>query len=427
LLTKSSPNGTTPLDDGNAATSDLQEVAAYLQVAVDALRAAGVNKIVQVDQLDTLQRNKDLAGLVNGIDLVIAGGGHEYMKDANDVPGTNAGHTTLAADAYPILTAGADGKPVLIVTTDTEYSYLGRLLVGFDSNGELITSSLNSLVNGAYPAENAVLETAWNAASGTAPSIIAASPMAFGVKAITNAINTVVTSKEGTIYGYTNVYLEGDRVFGRTQEVNLGDITADANAFKARAALGLPQTGAIFSLKNGGGIRASIGAIDGNGGKVAPVAITGVKPAGAISQLDIENALRFDNKLMVFDTTPQGLLNILNFAAGLSSGSSQQNGGYPQIGNLRFAYDYALPAGQRVRSIALYNEAGQLVAPIVANGNILPGAPAKIQCVTLNFMAGNSAGVDAPGGDGYLHQGQWQQLPLPPHQRHALRHRSTRP
>jgi len=391
LLSKSSPNGTVPKDDGNAGTTDLQEVAAYLQGAVNALQALGVNKIIQLDQLDTLDRNKDLAGLVSGIDIVVAGGGHEYMKDANDVLGSNAGHTTPAADAYPIQTTGLDGKPVLIVTTDTEYSYLGRLVVDFDNNGELIISSLDSVINGAYPAEATVLESVYG--SGTAATIIAGSPMASGVKAITDAINTVVSTKEGNVFGYTNVYLEGDRVFGRTQEVNLGDITADANAAKARTALGVAETGAVFSLKNGGGIRASVGAVNGSGVKVAPVAIPGVKSAGAISQLDIENALRFDNKLMVFETNPQGLLNILNFAAGLSSGSGQQNGGYPQIGNLRFSYNYSLAAGQRVRSVALYNEAGQVVAPIVSNGIILPGAPATIRCVTLNFMA--------QGGDSY--------------------------
>ena len=329
--------------------------------------------------------------MVSGIDVVVAGGGHEYMKDANDVLGTNAGHTTPASDAYPIQTTGLDGKPVLIVTTDTEYSYLGRLVVEFDTNGELVLSGLDDVINGAYPAEATVLESVYG--SGTAASIIAASPMATGVKAITDAINTVISTKEGTVYGYTNVYLEGDRVFGRTQEVNLGDITADANALVARTALGLDNAAAVFSLKNGGGIRASVGAIAGNGAKVAPTAIPGVKAAGAISQLDIENALRFDNKLMVFETTPQGLLNILNFTAGLSSGPSQQSGGYPQIGGLRYSFDYSLAAGQRVRSVALYNEAGQIVAPIVANGNILPGAPGTIQCVILNFTAN--------GGDSY--------------------------
>jgi len=40
----------------------------------------------------------------------------------------------------------------------------------------------------------------------------------------------VVTVKDGTKFGFSNVYMEGDRVFGRAQEVNLGDITADARS-----------------------------------------------------------------------------------------------------------------------------------------------------------------------------------------------------
>src|SRR5690606_19235295 len=104
----------------------------------------------------------------------------------------------------------------------------------------------------------------------------------------------------------------GDRTAGRVQETNLGDLTADANAWKARAALG-DEVDWVVSLKNGGGLRASIGAIEPNrGDKIPPLANPEAgKSAGGISQLDLENALRFDNHLVVFDTTPRGLLNLL--------------------------------------------------------------------------------------------------------------------
>ena len=394
LLSKSSPNGTRPLDDANAATSDLQEVAAYLQSAVNALQVTGVNKIIMVDQLDTLQRNKDLAPLLTGVDVMVAGGGHERMGDATDTAVAFNGHDAdFIADAYPIVTTGADGKPTLIVTTDTEYSYLGRLVVNFNAAGELILADLNPVINGAYAATEATLKAAYST-NNTAAAIIAASAIGTKVKAITDAINTVVVAKDSNVFGYTKVYMEGDRVFGRTQEVNLGDITADANAWKARAALSLPPTAAVFSLKNGGGIRASLGSVSGNGSKIPPPAnpLTG-KPAGAISQLDVENALRFDNKMMVFDTTPAGLLGILNFAAGLSSGPTVQNGGYPQVGNIRFSYESSRPVGQKVRSAALINDHGVIVARIIGNGVVLPEAPPVIQCVALNFTAN--------GGDGY--------------------------
>ncbi len=385
LLSKSSPNGTVPKDDANPATSDLQEVAVYIQAAVNALKAAGINKIVMVDQLDTIERNKQLAPLVSGIDVMIAGGGHERLGDATDKAVAFNGHNADFVGTYPIVTAGADGKPTLIVTTDTEYTYLGRLVVDFDENGEIVLPNLNPVINGAYAANEASLQAAYGTTQ-TANQIVAGSTIGTQVSAITKAIDTVISTKDSNIFGYTNVYLEGDRAFGRAEEVNLGDISADANLFVARKALGADAV--LASLKNGGGLRSSIGSIGEKGEKLPPTA-TGVKTVGAISQLDIENALRFDNKLMVFDTTPQGLLNILNYAAGLAPG----NGGYAQIGGVRFSYDPSKAADKKVQDVAIYDLNGKLVAKVADNGVLLPDAPAKIAVSVLNFTAN--------GGDGY--------------------------
>lgn len=384
LLTKTSPNGTKPKDDGNPATDDLEEVAAYLQASVDALTAAGVNKIVMVDQLDTIDRNRALAPLVRGIDVMVAGGGHERLGDANDVAVPFNGHTANFVDTYPITATDADGNPTLIVTTDTEFTYLGRLVVGFNASGVIEPTSLDTGVNGAYAANEATLQ-AVTGSSSPAATIVAASATGAKVKAISGAINTIVTTKDGNKFGFSSVYLEGDRFFGRAQEVNLGDITADANTEAARSALGLPADAPIFSLKNGGGLRASIGSIDEDGAKVANPAT----PTGNVSQLDVENALRFDNKLMVFDLTSQQLLNVLNYAAGLPAG----NGGFPQVGGIRYSYDPSLPAGQKVRSVALYASDGRQLAVVAKDGVVVPGAPASIKTVALNFTAN--------GGDGY--------------------------
>ncbi len=385
LLSKSSPNGTVPKDDGIPTTDDLQEVAAYIQTAVDALKAAGVNKIVLVDQLDTIERNKALAPLVSGIDVMVAGGGHERLGDATDKAVGFNGHSADFVGTYPIVTAGADGKPTLIVTTDTEFSYLGRLVVDFNANGEIILPNLNPEINGAYASNEANLQAAYGTTQ-TAKQIVASSTIGTNVSVITNAIDNVIRTKDANIFGYTKVYLEGDRALGRAQEVNLGDISADANLFKAKAAIA-PGT-ILASLKNGGGIRASVGSIGETGEKLPPAA-SSVKPAGAISQLDAENALRFDNKLIVFDTTPQGLLNILNYAAGLAPG----NGGYAQIGGVRFSYDPTKATGQKVQDIAIFDLNEKLVARVADNGVLLADAPAKISVVTLNFTAN--------GGDGY--------------------------
>jgi len=382
LLSKTSPNGTVPKDDGNPATDDLQEVAALLQASVDALRATGVNKIVMVDQLDSLERNKLLAPMVSGIDVMVAGGGHERMGDANDVAVAFNGHDAdFIADSFPIMATDKDGNPTLIVTTDTEFTYLGRLQVEFDAAGILNTAALDDVINGAYASSEAILQSV-TGSSQSAAEIVAASATGAKVQAIVDAIDTVITVKDGNKFGFSNVYLEGDRVFGRAQEVNLGNLTADANAFKALTALG---GGTMVSLKNGGGLRASIGSVEADGDKVA----NPLTANGNVSQLDVENALRFDNRLMVFDTTPQGLLNIMNFGAGLAPG----NGGFPQVGGLRFSYDPDLAAGSRVQDIALYDQDGNFIQVIVNDGVVDANAPATIPVVILNFTAN--------GGDGY--------------------------
>jgi 2',3'-cyclic-nucleotide 2'-phosphodiesterase (5'-nucleotidase family) len=391
LLIKSSPNGTLPKDDGNPATDDLQEVAGYLQAAVNSLTAMGVNKIVMVDQLDTIERNKLLAPMVSGIDIMVAGGGHERMGDATDTAVGFNGHTAdFISDAYPVVKTGLDGKPVLIVTTDTEYTYLGRLVADFNAAGDLIVDNLDPAINGAYASTETNLQAAYGT-TDNASQIIASSTIGSSVYAIVDAINKVIAAKDGELWGYTNVYLEGDRAFGRVQEVNLGDISADANSYAALQALG---AGNMTSLKNGGGLRASIGSIDEDGNKIAPIANPiANKPAGAISTLDIENALRFDNKLMVFDTTPQGLKNILEFAAGLSSGPTVQSGGYMQIGGMHVSYNFSSGAPNRVKSISLTDLNGNITTAIYRNGVFYPGAPAVIRMVCLNFTAN--------GGDGY--------------------------
>ena len=392
LLSKTSPNGTKPKDDGNAATDDLQEIAVYVQNSVDALRAAGIDKIVMVDQLDTVERNKLLAPMLSGVDVMVAGGGHERLGDATDTAGAFNGHDATFADGYPQVATDKDGNKTLIVTTDTEYSYLSRLVIEFDQNGKIVLDAAgkpilagvadSATINGAYASNEATLQQVYGT-TDSAATIIAGSTTGTAVKTIADAVNAVVVAKDGAKFGFSNVYLEGDRVYGRAEETNLGDITADANIHAAKGTVGSVP---MVSLKNGGGLRASIGMIDEDGGKIANTTGTA---AGNVSRLDVENALRFDNKLMVFDTNAEGLKKILEYGAGLAPG----NGGFPQLGGVKFSYDPTKPAGSRVSDIALIDASGKIVALVADDGSILAGAPAKISVVALNFTAN--------GGDGY--------------------------
>ncbi|GJE03101.1 5'-nucleotidase C-terminal domain-containing protein [Methylobacterium isbiliense] len=371
---------------------DMALLASQLQPVIDGLIAQGVNKVVLDSHLQLLSNEQALAPLLRGVDIILAAGSHTRLGDATDRPAAFPGHDATYAGPYPIQTAGADGAPTLIVATDSESTYLGRLVIDFDEAGRIVPGSLNPAVSGTYASTQANLQAAYGSDIGQA---FATGSIGARVQQITGAVDSVIRAKESNVYGFTDVYLEGDRAFGRSQETNLGNLSADANA--AVAARALPNQPFLVSLKNGGGIRASIGAVDAGGGndpnagaKLPPLANPAAgKPEGGVSQLDTENALRFDNKLMVFDTTPQGLLNILNYGAGLAPG----NGGYPQIGGVKFSYDPSLPAGSRVRSVSLTDEAGTVIARVVENGQVVAGAPATISVVSLNFTAN--------GGDGY--------------------------
>jgi 2',3'-cyclic-nucleotide 2'-phosphodiesterase (5'-nucleotidase family) len=393
----SSPSGTEvlgfPTGPGpNGEVDNMDLLATQIQPYINELIAEGVDKIVLMSHLQQLANEQSLATKLSGVDVILAAGSNTRLGDANDVPVAFPGHAATFADTYPLLTSGMDGKPTLIVNTDNEYTYVGRLVVDFDANGEIIVANLanNTAINGAYAATAANVASAWGVTEVDLPTTaFATGTKGAKVKSMTDAVQNVILVKDGTLFGYTDVYLEGERVVVRNQETNLGNMTADSMVSVGQIAD--PTAAFVAAFKNGGGIRAQIGAVDvATGNKLPPVANPAAgKPAGAISLLDIENSLRFNNRLMICDTTPAGLKAILEHGVALLG----NQGRFPQIGGVRFSFDSTLTAGSRVRSIVLIDDTGATVARVMADGALLPTAPALISVVTLNFLA--------QGGDGY--------------------------
>jgi 2',3'-cyclic-nucleotide 2'-phosphodiesterase (5'-nucleotidase family) len=375
-------------------TNNMALLASQVQPVINDLISQGVDKIVLMAHLQQINFEQTLAPLLNGVDIILAAGSNTRLGDSNDVSVAFTGHAADFAGNYPIYTAGADGLPIVIVNTDNEFTYLGRLVADFDADGVLIVPNLlaNTAVNGAYAATAANAAAAWGVAEVDLLSSAAFSPGSKGalVKQITDAVQGVITVKDGAIRGYTDVYLEGERNFVRNQETNLGDISADSMI--AVGQIALPSATHMVAMKNGGGIRAAIGAVDVvSGAKLPPIANPSAsKPAGAISLLDIENSMRFNNGLMLCDTTPAGLKAILEHGV-FNAGTG--NGRFPQIGGIRFSYDSAATAGSRIQSIVLTDENDNITGRVVSGGVIRADAPATITLVTLNFLAN--------GGDSY--------------------------
>ena len=379
----SSPRDTTVKNPG-AGTNNMDELASIIQPYINELLASGINKIILVSHLQQIALEQELIEKLHGVDIVIAGGSDTLLADSGDTlrPGDTA------AGDYPIHTANADGDPAIVVSTDGQYTYVGRLVVEFDDNGRIIPQSVNPDISGAF----ACIESVMSSLCGSAD------PFAQGskgnrVKQLTDAVEAIVIVKDSNIFGKTDVYLNGRREHVRTQETNLGDFSADANLAIARSY----DSTVAASLKNGGGIRDSIGTIievsPGVYEEVPPQAnpVSG-KEEGEISQLDIENSLKFNNGLILLTLTATQLWEIIEHGVAASE-SGQTPGRFPQISGMAFSFDMNRMPGDRIRSLAIKDKARHITDVVIRGGQLMGDPNRTFRITTLNFLAN--------GGDGY--------------------------
>ncbi len=262
LETISSP-GDTSVKDPGAGTNDMAALAAILQPVIDDLIAEGIDKIVLTTHLQQFALEQELVPLLSGVDISIAGGSDTLLANSDDAlrPGD------VAAGPYPVVTTDFNGNPAVIVSTDGEYSYVGRLVVTFDADGILVDgegnpiddiADLDPALNGPIATTDENVEALWDGedafAAGTKGAL---------TKELTDAVAEVVNTKDGNVLGETEVFLDGRREQVRTEETNLGNLTADANL---EVAQGYDDT-VVVSIKNGGGIRAPIGEVVNDGGE----------------------------------------------------------------------------------------------------------------------------------------------------------------
>ena len=392
LASISTPGDTTVV--GSDDPNDMDALAAVLQPIIDDVIAQGVNKIVLVTHLQQISLEKELIGKLHGVDVIVAGGSDTLQADAEDVTrGLNDGD--VPDEDYPFNTTNADGDPAVIVSTDGEYSYVGRLVIEFDENGVLITDdqgdATDENVSGAFATTDEQVDELWGEedafAEGTKGDL---------VTDLTDAVQAIVEQKDSNILGKTDVYLEGRRGEVRTEETNFGNLSADANLAQAQEF----DSSVMVSIKNGGGIRAPIGVIEetppgsGNFVELPPQENPASgKQAGEVSQLDVENTLKFNNGLTLQTLTAAQLLEVLEHGVS-ESGPGETPGRFPQVGGIAFSFDLTQPAGARIQSAAIIDDDGNPVMALVKDGELVIDENTPIRIVTLDFLANN-------GGDSY--------------------------
>ncbi|HEY7886009.1 MAG TPA: bifunctional metallophosphatase/5'-nucleotidase [Cellvibrionaceae bacterium] len=373
---------------------NLDNLAAVIQAEVDTLRQQGINKIILLSHMQTLSVERALATRLEGGDIIVGGGSNTLLADNNDI----LHNGDRPADTYPLLYTSPINEPVLLVNTDGDYKYLGRLLLEFDAAGRVITGSLNSLTNGAWASTQEVVN---NLNAQVDPE----------VAAVAHVIGDILSEFDSRAYGVTRVFLDGRRAQVRSRETNLGNLSADANLWYA--AQMASENPPIISVKNGGGIRASIGQITSPAGSTSsaelqllpPAANDFGKPAGGISQLDIQTALAFNNGLALVTVTAAELHDLAEHMV---------KGGFAHTAGLRLHFDAEAPArstgdtnlgvntdGQRVRQleVLLAGNASERWDVVVRDGLLIGDPQRTFRLVALDFLASCAAGPSAAARD----------------------------
>ena len=334
----------------------INEVRPAVQAEIDALRAAGVEIIVVISHLQGIKEDLALIPALTGVDVVIAGGGDELLVnscDAADIVPTDAGDG-CPFGPYPLTATNADGQDVPVVTTAGDLKYLGKLEVLFDGDGTVQKYGGDAL----------------RVAGGGNPDAVEADAKV--ESDIVDPVRAFVAELDKTVIATSDVALEGRRDPGiRTQETNLGDLTADSLLFQAnRSASGLGLAPAHVALQNGGGIRNN-----------------NLIPAGDFTELHTFDILPFSNFVTIVKDIPRAQFKqILEHAYGKLPGAA---GRFAQVAGFKVTIDTAR-SEDRIREVVLDDGTA-----IVQDGNVVAGKSVNI--ATIDFLA--------RGGDGYPFKG----------------------
>ena len=322
---------------------------------VESLTGQGVNKIILVSHLQAVAEEIELIANLSGVDVVIAGGGDDLLK--------NAGDTCMpdeeAVAPYPIMVEDASGAMVPVITAPGGYRCIGELNVTFDSGGN-VTGVTGRSVGVGFDLE---------------PDPTVQSDV---IQPLMEAVELIDAEEIGT----SNVDLDGRKPMIRTVETNLGNLMADA--LRAAAAnladsFGIPAPD--VAIQNGGGIRND-----------------SIIPPGVITTGTTWGIAPFRNFVVVGDVPRDVFHVLLEQALDRLPGAGGQ---FAQVSGFMLVYDPAAPAreiardgdcslagnpGERVREVVL--DDGTV---IVSNGEVVPGGPVRL--VTIDFLAN--------GGDCY--------------------------
>lgn len=341
------------------------DVAGAVQNEIDELTAEGVEIIILISHLQDVDEDIALAAQLEGLDVMVAGGGDELLANPGDllVPGDDT-----PFGPYPVLATGGDGATIPVVTTAGDYKYLGKLVVEFDGDGNVLGWEGGPI----------------RVAGGDNPDGVRS--LNKMLRRVVNPVIEFVAALAENVIATSEVALEGRRDPGiRTQETNLGNLMADSLLYAANlnaAAFGVAE--ADVALQNGGGIRNN-----------------SLIPAGDITELNTFEIAPFSNFVTIIPDIPRDQFKqILENAY---RDAPDANGRFAQIAGFTVEYDpngtpqvidpdtgVITTAGTKVVNVKLDDDTAIVTAGVVQAGPDLVVA-------TIDFLA--------RGGDQYPFDG----------------------
>ncbi|SFV29440.1 5'-nucleotidase [Devosia crocina] len=277
---------------------EFEDTITSLRTQVNALTAAGVNKIIALTHVGYTV-DLEIAANVPGIDVIVGGHSHTLLSNTDEA----------AAGPYPTLVNNPDGVEVPVVTAGAYAKYLGDLVVTWDDEGNVISAEGAPILIDASVEPDA--EYAERLAELEAP----------------------LQDLMAEVIGTTTEPLEGSREVCRVEECTMGNLLADAILDR------VADQGADIAFQNGGGIRASI-------------------DAGDITMGEILTVLPFSNTLATVDISGADVIEALeNGVSDIENGA----GRFAQVAGLKYAYTLANPAGQRVSDVMVRGEGDEWV------------------------------------------------------------------
>ena len=369
---------------------NIQAIATLVQTEVDRLRLVeGVTVVIVMSHLQGAGNEiNTLVPALRDVDMVISGGGHELMKDADDA--VISGGVAPTFNTHPVLATDSTGKRVPVVTGHFGNRYVGEVNLTIDDGTGLVTSLDSTRMIRVSGAINADLDNNVNTPAVTDADAVVGDPI-LNASVVTPVLN-YISALNAQVIGTSAVRLNGPThttctivapatsctftAGVRNAETGLGNLVADAMRFAGKTDV---------AIQNGGGIRTSI------------------TTPGNFTAGDSFNILPFTNlvkRAPVMNATQ--LKDVLEHSVISSNATGGNNGRFAQVSGMQVTYDtrlaprastaaaqdpLAVGTGNRVRRVVLDD------GTVLVDNGVVVNNTRTFSFTTIDFTAN--------GGDNY--------------------------